>query len=130
MIIPPKKLFLIDCLGALLSAFLVGIILARFESVFGMPREATHWLSIISCLYAVCSFTCFLLITDNWKPYLWLIALANLLYCCLTIYLVVYFYQHLTALGLLYFTGEVMVVIGLAFVELKSASKSRLRITK
>lgn len=120
----PKTLFLIDCLGALLSAFLVGIILTRFESDFGLPRKAAFYLSIIPCVYAIYSFMGFLLIKENWKPYLRIIALANLLYCCLTISLVIYFYQHLTALGLLYFVGEVVVIVGLAFVELKWTAES------
>lgn len=127
MTIAPRKLFLIDGLGALLSVFLVGVVLSRFESVFGMPQTATYWLAALPCLFALYSFTCFLLIKENWRPYLRLIALANLLYCGLTMGLVIYFYQRLTVWGLLYFVGEVIVVIGLAYVELKTASRPALQ---
>lgn len=122
MTVSPKQLFLVDGLGAVLSAFLIGIVLAGFESIFGMPQEVTYFLSIIPCLYAIYSFTCFRLIQKNWKPYLRFIALANLLYGCLTIGLVIYFYPHVTGWGLLYFIGEVIIIIGLAAIELKNVA--------
>ena len=31
----PKKLFLIDAYGAILSAFLFGVVLVKFEEIFG-----------------------------------------------------------------------------------------------
>ena len=34
----PKHLFLLDCLGALLSAFLLGVALPNFQPIFGMPH--------------------------------------------------------------------------------------------
>jgi flagellar biosynthesis protein FlhB len=123
MTINPKRLFLIDCFGAMLSAFLLGVVMARFERIFGMPQNVALILSIIPCFYALYSFVCFWVLTKNWKPYLRLIAIANLLYCALTAGLVVYAYRVLTIWGFLYFVGEIIVVIGLALVELKTASE-------
>ncbi|AQG79762.1 hypothetical protein [Spirosoma montaniterrae] len=62
-----------------------------------------------------------LLVKQSWKPYLRLIAIANLLYCGLTAGLMIYFYQRLTVWGLAYFVAEIIVVAGLALVELKTA---------
>lgn len=124
LVIPhPKTLFLIDSIGALSSAFLLGIVLVHFESSFGMPRKELYMLSIAACTFAVYSFTCFLLIKENWSPYLRLIAVVNLLYCCVTIGFAFYFYQQITALGWLYFVGEIIVIVCLAIIELQTASK-------
>lgn len=51
------------------------------------------------------------------------IALANLTYCLLTIGLVVSFYQSLTILGILYFSGELIVIGVLSYIELSAVSK-------
>lgn len=118
----PRKLFLIDCLGALLSAILYGAVLAQLEDVFGMPPKVVYPLSILAGIYAIFSGSCYLLNLKNWKPFLRIIALANLLHCCLTIGLVVAYCQEITSLGLLYFAGELVIVVSLAIVELKTAS--------
>ncbi len=116
-----KQLFLIDGLGALLSAFMIGIVLATFEPVFGVPQPVTNVLAIIPVVFAIYSLGCYWLLRKNWQQYLRLIAIANLLYCCLTAGLVIYHYQSLTLWGLLYFIGEIVVVVTLAGVELKTA---------
>ena len=113
-----KKLFLIDCLGALLSAFLLGVVLMNFESTFGMPRKELYFLSIIAFLLATYSFMCYFFIKRNWKFYLKIIAFANLLYCFLTIGLMLYFCKELTNYGFIYFVSEVIIVITLAIIEL------------
>ena len=123
MIVKQKKLFLIDSLGALLSTFLLGVALVRFESTFGMPRKVLYFLSITACIFSIYSFVSYLLTKENWKPYLRIIAYSNLLYCCLTLGLTLYFNRALTNLGLIYFLSEVAVIITLAIIELRSASK-------
>jgi hypothetical protein len=81
MITEPKKLFLADGLGAIVSAFFLGVILAKYEPSFGMPKTALYFLASIACLFAVYSLGCLFLVTKNFQPYLKGIALANLSYC-------------------------------------------------
>lgn len=114
----PKQLFLIDGFGALLSAFLLGIILTRFESIFGMPRQTLYILAFIPCLFAVYDFSCYWLNPENWAPFLKAIGIANLLYCCISIGFVLHHYQQLTALGWAYFILELAIVALLAKFEL------------
>lgn len=118
----PKKLFLIDGSGALLSAFLLGVVLVRFEPVFGMPRETLYFLAFLPCIFAVYDIYCYLRITKNQELFLKFIAAANLVYCFVSTGLVLQHYQRLTNLGLAYFVLEIIVVIVLAMVELKTAS--------
>ena len=127
MILEPRKLFLIDSLGALLSAFLLGVVLVNFESTFGMPQKVLYFLSINACLLAIYSFMCYLLIKKNWKLYLKIIAFTNLLYCFLTIGLMLYWYKELTNYDLIYFLSEVIVIITLASIELKNCYQTYLK---
>ncbi|MCU0354877.1 MAG: hypothetical protein MUD08_14245 [Cytophagales bacterium] len=119
----PKGVFLTDGAGALLTAFLLGVVLASFENTFGMPRNVLYFLSVLGCVYAAYSICCCLLVTDNWRFYLKIIAIANLLYCCLTAALVVFFYKHITIWGLTYFLSEIAVIIVLVRVEFMLISR-------
>jgi hypothetical protein len=120
--IPPQKLFLVDSLGALLSALLLGLVLAQFDKTFGMPQNVLYVLSVIPCIFAVYSFLCFLIKTTYWRFLMKIIATANILYCFLTLGMMVYFHPQLTVLGLLYFTLEIAIVVILACIEWKTAA--------
>lgn len=114
----PKQLFLIDALGAVLTASLLSGVLANFERTFGMPQKVLYGLSLIAVFFAIYSFSCYFRDLKNWQPYLKAIAIANLSYCCLTAGLMVYFYQKLTLLGVLYFIGEIIIIVCLSIFEL------------
>ncbi len=113
----PKALFLVDSLGAFVSASLLFVILRKFNEYIGMPPIALIYLSIIAVTFSLYSIICFFLFTDNWKPFLSIISFANVLYCCLTMGLVIYYYQSLTVLGIAYFIAEIIIITGLVFVE-------------
>ena len=120
----PKKLFLIDGIGGVLTAFFLGVVLPAFEDSFGMPITILYYLSSIACVYAIYSISCYILLANNWRPYLKAIAFANLLYCCVTIVLVYYFYEKLTIWGLTYFVLELMVISSLIIIERKAYQQS------
>ncbi len=117
-IIPnPKKLFLIDSLGAFLTAFFLGVLLVELEEIFGMPKQVLYYLSLIAICFGMYSILCHFFLKKNWSPYLKIIIIVNLMYGCVTVGLVGYFYQRLTILGLTYFTLEIMVMITLIVIE-------------
>lgn len=120
----PKRLFLIDSLGAVLTAFLLGVVLVRFEPVFGMPRSVLYVLALVACGFAVYSFCCYLFIEKKWRPFLCIIAIANLIYCCVTLGLIFYLWEELTALGVVYFLGEIIIIVALVIVEVKTVAKN------
>lgn len=128
LILKPKTLFLIDGLGAFVTAFFLFAILRTFNKYFGMPQTILMYLSIIAIIFCFYSITCFFLLKDNWQPFLRTISIANLLYCFLTMVLLIYYYQSITILGVTYFLAEIMVVCGLVFVELKTLNKWTKRI--
>ncbi|MDZ4680048.1 MAG: hypothetical protein SH848_08600 [Saprospiraceae bacterium] len=116
----PKRLFLLDGLGAFLTAFFLGVLLTKFNEYFGMPQKTLNILSVIALVFAFYSIFCFFFVGSNWRTFLKIIAAANLLYCCLTVVLVINFYSSLTFLGVSYFLLEIVVICGVVFVEIRS----------
>jgi hypothetical protein len=57
----PKMLFLIDSLGALLTALLLGV-LRNLEDYFVMPKTTLSFLSAIAACFCFYSAACFLLL--------------------------------------------------------------------
>jgi hypothetical protein len=60
-----------------------------------------------------------------WQPYLAIIAIANLMHCCLTGYFTFSFFQEISKLGVLFFIVEILIVASLAIIELKVAFKKK-----
>jgi hypothetical protein len=117
LIAQPKRIFLIDGLGALLSAILLIAVMARFEDFIGIPQGILYLLSGIASFFALYSLACSFLVLERWRVFLKIILLANAVYCLLTIGVLLYFSQSLTILGLAYFLAELSVVGILIWIE-------------
>jgi len=120
-----QTIFLIDGIGALLSAILLGLVLTRLEAFFGLPKNVLYVLSGIAMLFSIYSLTNAIIKPAKSAPRLQFIAVANLLYCVLTVVLLIAFYQQLTVYDLLYFVGELLIILSLAYYELRAAAGSR-----
>ncbi|WP_338759292.1 hypothetical protein WAF17_11455 [Bernardetia sp. ABR2-2B] len=124
----PKVIFLIDGIGALvtsLSLFGIGFLL---QEHFGMPKNILYVLSSIVAFYAIYSFSCYFFLFDKnttkkWQSYLKVIITANILYCVVMPFLLMFHYESLTVLGISYFIFEIIVILTLVFFEIKVASK-------
>lgn len=116
----PKVIFLVDALGAFATASVLFLLQWRFREYFGMPWEVLSLLSMIAFAFSVYSFSCFLFINRNWRIFLNAIMTANLLYCCLTTGLVIFYYSTLAILGLTYFLAEIAVIAGLVYIEFQT----------
>jgi hypothetical protein len=119
----PKKIFFIDAFGALLTATLLFGILAQFEQYFGMPLEILYALSLGAFFLFIYSIMCHRFIQKNFKPFLRIIIICNLIYSLVSLGLLINFYELLTILGLAYFILELTLIGVLVFVEYKSYSK-------
>jgi hypothetical protein len=115
-----KRLFLIDGLGAFVTATFLFAIQRACHKWFGMPHMALTILSLIALSLCVYSMSCFFCVNKNWRPFLKAIAIANLLYCGLTLGLVVYYYPQLTIWGIGYFLFEIAVIGLLVFFEINA----------
>ncbi len=116
----PKKIFLIDALGALFTCVLLIVIQTKLKFYFGMPVKTLTILSIIAFALFWYSTACFTLFQKiNWKQHLKRIARANLIYCGLTFVLLVYNYKIITPLDWIYFFGEIIIISFLVSIELR-----------
>ena len=114
----PKKLFLIDGFGAILSAFLLGVVLVKFEEIFGIPTSVLYFLATIPIFFVIYDVFCY-------QKYLKIglllkgIAVLNMLYCCVSIGLISYHFSSITILGWTYVIVEIILVSFLAMIEFR-----------
>ena len=114
----PKKLFLIDGFGAILSAFLLGVVLVKFEEIFGIPTSVLYFLATIPIFFVIYDVFCY---QKHLKIGLLLkgIAVLNILYCCVSIGLISYHFSSITILGWTYIIVEIILVSFLAMIEFR-----------
>ena len=115
----PKQLFLIDGFGAFLTALILWVISTTCNEYFGVPKRTLGILSNIAFVFGIYDVCCFFWARKMWRPFLRLIIIANLLYCCLTLGLVICNFTQLSILGVTYFLLEIAIVSGLVFFEIK-----------
>lgn len=118
-----KKLFLIDGIGALLSIFLLGVVLVKFESYFGMPKPTLYFLAFWPCLFFIYDMLCFFLAKQKLNILLKGIAFANVGYCILSVVTAIFHYSSITYLGWIYISLEIIIVLIIASIEFKVANK-------
>ena len=117
-----KKLFLLDAAGALLSAFLLGVVLVRLESFFGIPRSTLYFLAALPVVFAMYDFYCYYKVEGSLEKYLKGIAVVNLFYCGISLLLALYHIEYITIYGWVYIIVEIIIVMALALYELKVAN--------
>ncbi len=115
----PKTLFLIDGLGAFITASILFVFSRIFYKYIGIPPITLTYLSLIAAIFCLFSLACFFWV-DNFQPFLTTISAANLLYCCLTIGLVYWYYESISKLGISYFLAEIIVICAIVFIEIKT----------
>lgn len=116
----PRQVFLLDAIGASLTAFTVGVVLVYFQPFVGMPTGKLYFLAAPAVCFAIYSWRCHFKLKKRWRPFLVGIAVANLLYCIVSLGLVVYYYSELTTLGLTYFLLEMGVVFLVVGIEVRT----------
>lgn len=119
----PKKLFLIDGFGAILSAFLLGVVLVKFEEIFGIPSSILYPLATIPIFYAAYDFYCYRKRHQKTGLLLKGIAFLNLIYCCISLGMVFYHFGTITNLGRIYILIEIIIVLFLAIIEFRTGRK-------
>lgn len=117
----PKRLFLIDGIGAIFSAFLLGIVLVKLEGVFGIPVSVLYILATLPIFFAIYDFYSYQKEHHQFSSLLKGIATMNLLYCLLSIGFAFYHHQIITFWGWAYLISEISIVMVLAILELKVA---------
>jgi hypothetical protein len=113
-----RNIFLVDGLGAMMSALFLWIMTGRLYPYAGMPVPVLNGLAIIAACFCVYSMTCFFLAGHRWKPFLRAITTLNLLYCLTTIACLVWYWNLLKTPGKIYLILEILVILALVYVEI------------
>jgi len=119
MRIDPKSVFLLDGIGALLTALSLGVILPLVPEWIGLAPSVLRALGGVGAIYAAYSLSRYFV--GETTRGLWLRALmvANLAYCVLTATLVGLHFGSLEVLGVVYFGGEILIILALVALELR-----------
>ncbi len=115
----PKKIFLLDSFGALLTTILIYFLLRNFNDFFGLSKDVFELLSLLALIFFIYSINCYFLVKQNWKSFLKIICTANILYCILTFGILIFNYESISIFGIIYFLAEIVVIIGLVILEMK-----------
>ncbi len=119
----PRKLLLVDGIGALLSAFLLSVVLIRFQSAVGMPPSVLRFLATWPVFFAGVDLIGYFRKKPEPRIFLRIIAICNLAYCGISSALLYHHAAELTALGWTYFVLELLIVLLLALMEWRVASQ-------
>jgi hypothetical protein len=123
----PKKIFLIDGLGAALSSFLIGVVGVHYADYIGMPQIVLYILAVIPVFFVLFDFLCFFYIKEiKSNLCLRIIALLNFLYCILSLIFMLYHSKALSIFVWGYFSIEIILVLFLIRFELKVAKNSEI----
>ena len=123
----PKRLFLIDGIGALLSAFMLGIVLVRYESFFGIPTGTLQNLAKLALGLVVYDITSYTGKARNSIYFLQFLPFANLTYCALSIAYIWPHHEKITTSGWIYIIGEFIIVLLLAQFEWRFAKRLKVK---
>ncbi len=113
----PRKIFLIDAIGALVSALLLFLVVGRVQPSFGISYDTIFSLAIIACNYFFFSLYSYLFLYKKPFRYLKMIALLNGLYSVLILVLFYHEFNTLAPLGKLYMIGDAAIVFAIATAE-------------
>lgn len=119
----PNKLFMLDGIGAVVSALFLGMILPNTENIFGFPKSVLYLLSGFPICFAFYDLFAYYLLNDKYHLFLRFIASANIAYCIISIGVAFNHQDKILIPGWLYLIGEIIIVTLLVSIELKTAKK-------
>lgn len=117
----PKLLFLVDGIGALLTLVFLSILLPAIQQFIGIPIKALYFLAIIAFILLLYSTVCYLLNPLKYKFFIKIIAVANIIYCFITVGAVIFYCDQMTLWGFLYFGLETFIILALVTLEFRVA---------
>lgn len=116
----PRKMLLIDGIGAVITSFMLGVVLVQFNDYIGMPLNVLYLLAAIVLGFAIYSFSSYTLAKSGHKTLLKIIFTGNAAYCLCTSVLIIIYREQLSPLGIVYFIGEILIISGLLVIEYRS----------
>ncbi len=119
----PRKIFLLDSFGALVTAICIGVIMVQFNSLFNIPVKILYTLASIAVFLCIYSFSVFKIFPKKWPMLLKFLSQMNLAYCIITVLMLLTFRQSITAWSMAYFTCEIVIILILVSFEQRLVSR-------
>ncbi len=116
----PKRLLLIDIGGAFITTLLLFLVVKNNNQVFGISSSKVDILAIIALFICCVGIVGCFMNKNNWKLLFITLASINLFYCLITV-MVLISSENVTIYGMLYFLIEIVIILMLAFLEIKTA---------
>ncbi|MBX3144307.1 MAG: hypothetical protein KF813_11155 [Trueperaceae bacterium] len=122
-----RQVFLLDGLGGVLTATLLGLVLPMFFEHIGLGPWTLRWLGFGGFCCALFSLSTYLRAPARLPAYLRVIIVANLAYCLVTVTLLALHRTELTSLGSAYFIVELAVILALVVLEIRALRRFELK---
>lgn len=119
----PKKLFLFDGIGAMLSWAILFLILIPNHQMIGIPAAALKFLATFPILFAAFDAIVSYLRPKSFKPFINIVIALNVGYCALTLSHILMFSSTISWIGAVYFVSEILIILLLVRIELKVLKK-------
>ncbi len=111
-----RSVFLLDGIGALISAIFTGLVLPRLYHWTGLPPSVAYAMVIFPLVYSSYSFGCYLFLKTTKRVMLIAIIIANLFYCFVST-VIIFILPSLTMWGSLILLAEIVIVLGVVAIE-------------
>jgi len=113
-----KTIFLLDGIGAAISAVSTGLLLPLFSEELGLSVRTLYMLAVFPLAYGIYSLSCYRFVKET-KPWMLMaLAVANLVYCLIAVVLIL-FYEGLTSWGQAVLAIEIAAILGVVAIEVK-----------
>lgn len=117
----PRTLLRLDMAGACLTSGIHGLVFATGGVPTGLPPLILMLMALAAASFAVVGFRG-LSQPERVLPALRRVAVLNTLFCLVSAGVWLAWFQQLTVWGLLYFPAEILVLLALAYAQLRAAS--------
>ena len=117
----PKQLFLLDALGAFITATFIGVVMRSHFDIFGLAAQEAFVMSFIAYSFFCFSGICYLFVRNKQYQYILIIASANLLYTLLSFFIFLNHFKDLTPFGIVYLISEIVTIMLLVTLEFSVA---------
>lgn len=116
------NILLFDAVGALVSAFFLGVVLVYLEEWIGIPVDVLYVLASVPVLLFILDLIFYIWFKYQWKKLIRVIAMANLIYAIISAGLLIIHAGVLEPLGWIYFIAEILILIGMVKIEFQLSS--------
>ncbi len=120
----PKRLLLVDAVGAVLTNILLNSFVRNFSQLFGLSKSELSLLSVSAVIVLFCSLSIYFLVRSSWRPIFFILGLLNLSYISITLY-VIYSSASITPFGKIYLFAEIVLIAILVYFEFLISNRTQ-----